>query len=344
MASHTGAVGAHLVGSVPLAGEDEVFRLASEFLKPRLRRIPDGETGARSDWIVWQMPVLQSSAQLETVPPDPEHYRPLPRVQLRPGADASEAALGPLGYASAAIASYRTFTAMRSEGTVAPHCRFQVSLPTPLAPIGAFVMPRDQAALEPVYETRLLEELDEILAAIPHRDLAVQWDTAVEFGLLEGVFPAWFGDIQDSIVQRLVRIGDRVPGDVELGYHLCYGDAGHKHFTQPSDAGLLVAVANGLCAGLSRPPEWVHMPVPRDRDDDGYFRPLQGLRLPAETELYLGLVHMTDGLEGSKRRAEAARRSVGSFGVATECGFGRRPPETIPDLLKLHAKLCAALD
>ena len=25
------------------------------------------------------------------------------------------------------------------------------------------------------------------------------------------------------------------------------------------------------------------------------------------------------------------------FGVATECGMGRRPPETIPELLRIHA-------
>ena len=26
------------------------------------------------------------------------------------------------------------------------------------------------------------------------------------------------------------------------------------------------------------------------------------------------------------------------FGIATECGFGRRPAETIPELLRIHAE------
>jgi hypothetical protein len=78
------------------------------------------------------------------------------------------------------------------------------------------------------------------------------------------------------------------------------------------------------------------MPVPRDRDDDRYFEPLRNLKLKSGTELYLGLIHLTDGIEGAKRRAAAAKRVVSDFGVATECGFGRRPPETIPDLIRLH--------
>jgi len=86
---------------------------------------------------------------------------------------------------------------------------------------------------------------------------------------------------------------------------------------------------------------WVHMPVPRERTDDAYFAPLRRLRLHPETELYLGLVHHTDGVEGTQRRIDAAQRAVSSFGVATECGFGRRPPETVPDLLRIHREVSA---
>jgi hypothetical protein len=85
----------------------------------------------------------------------------------------------------------------------------------------------------------------------------------------------------------------------------------------------------------------MHMPVPRDRSDDAYFAPLKGLRLEPDTELYLGLIHLTDGVEGAKRRIAAAKRVVTDFGVSTECGFGRRPPETIPRLLELHRDVAA---
>ena len=81
------------------------------------------------------------------------------------------------------------------------------------------------------------------------------------------------------------------------------------------------------------------MPVPRDRTDEAYFAPLRQMQLNPETEFYLGLVHMTDGLEGTRARIAAAQAVVGNFGVATECGLGRRDPETIPELLGIHARV-----
>jgi hypothetical protein len=77
--------------------------------------------------------------------------------------------------------------------------------------------------------------------------------------------------------------------------------------------------------------------VPRNRSDDAYFDPLKRLKLPPETELCLGLVHHTDGVEGTKRRLETAKRHTSGFSIATECGFGRRDPATIPELLRIHA-------
>ena len=76
--------------------------------------------------------------------------------------------------------------------------------------------------------------------------------------------------------------------------------------------------------------------MPRERSDQGYFAPLRDLRLHSETELYLGVVHLTDGLEGTRRRIAAAREFAPPFGITTECGLGRRPPETISDVLRLH--------
>jgi hypothetical protein len=137
----------------------------------------------------------------------------------------------------------------------------------------------------------------------------------------------------------LVRLGNRIPQPVELGYHLCYGDAGHRHFKEPEDTRLLVETADALATRLSRPLQWIHLPVPRDRADEPYFSALRTLRLPPETQLYLGLVHHTDGVEGTRRRIAVAERVWPDFGVATECGLGRRPPETILELLRIHARV-----
>jgi hypothetical protein len=94
---------------------------------------------------------------------------------------------------------------------------------------------------------------------------------------------------------------------------------------------------------IERPVQLIHMPVPRNRTDDAYFAPLQRLALRPETELCLGLVHYTDGVEGSRKRLATARKFAPDFSIATECGFGRRDPGTIPELLRIHAEV-AELD
>jgi ubiquinone/menaquinone biosynthesis C-methylase UbiE len=85
------------------------------------------------------------------------------------------------------------------------------------------------------------------------------------------------------------------------------------------------------------------MPVPHDRDDDAYFAPLSDLRLPGETELYLGLLHPADGEDGARRRIAAAQRHVAGFGVATECGWGRGGAAAVEGLLELHRAVSAPL-
>ena len=107
--------------------------------------------------------------------------------------------------------------------------------------------------------------------------------------------------------------------------------------------GDMVEFANRVCRQIARPIQLIHMPVPRNRADDAYFEPLRRLELRPETELCLGLVHHTDGVEGTKRRLATARKYVTDFSVATECGFGRRDPRTIPELLRIHAQV-AELD
>jgi hypothetical protein len=101
----------------------------------------------------------------------------------------------------------------------------------------------------------------------------------------------------------------------------------------------MVEVHNRLMGRLSRPINYIHMPVPADRSDDAYFKPLRELKLNSRTRLFLGLIHDTDGVEGTRRRIAVAEKYIPDFGIATECGFGRRPPETIPNLLRVHSEV-----
>jgi hypothetical protein len=322
-----------LVGSVPLGSAETVFAACAGALGGRLRRLPDGETGPRTNWIAWQRAILAANPGLKQLPGagpfpvfvlDPQHRAPL--------------AFGELGYAKAALQSFAAFRRLKQAGRIAGACRFQVSLPTPLAVVAQYVEASAQAAVEPAYRARIVAEAEAIMAAIPHDELALQWDVAIEFAVLEGLRRVHFAPVFEGIAARLKSLRQLVPPSIEMGFHLCYGDAGHKHFKEPADTGLLVKVANAIAEGSPRPIAWIHLPVPKERDDSAYFAPLARLRLGPETRLFLGLVHHGDGLEGARRRMAMADRVVAGYGIATECGFGRRPPETIPALLKLHAE------
>ena len=178
-----------------------------------------------------------------------------------------------------------------------------MSLPTPLAPIAAFVAPEDQARIEPLYEAAMLHELATIFDSIPHDQLAVQWDTNFEFAMLDGVMPTWFSDPRSSIVERLVRLGRSVPGDVQLGYHFCHGHERH-HTERPSNAQPLVDIANALSLSLGRSLDWIHLPVQGDHVDVRFFETLGQLQLRPETQLYLGLL----APRGRCRRREGPHR------------------------------------
>jgi hypothetical protein len=142
----------------------------------------------------------------------------------------------------------------------------------------------------------------------------------------------------DSFSTWHAKLGDDVPAGVDLMYHLCYGDQGHRHSVEPSTAALLVEFSNKLTAKIKRPIALIHMPVPKSRFDDAYYEPLKNLKLQAQTVLALGLVHLTDGVEGTKRRMAVADKYAKDYAIGTECGFGRRAPETIKPLLDVHAR------
>ncbi|MEA2192742.1 MAG: hypothetical protein QOI73_2863, partial [Solirubrobacteraceae bacterium] len=332
-------VGTHLVGSVPLGSVEEVFRRTAGVLGDRLRRLPDGEPGPRADWILWQYPVFSALPQFEVGPPGTDTYRTLPKLRLRDGERAEDIVLDNLGFADAAISSFAVFAKLKRDGVIPGHVRFQVSLPTPLAPVSAFIDPEHQAQVEPIYEARVLRELERIFAAVPHDQLALQWDTRLEFAILEGISTAWFKGDRAGVLERLLRVSRGVPTDVELGFHLCYGDDYHGHFVVPDDARKLVEVANALATALYRPLNWIHMPVP-DQAEAHYFAPLQELRLDPKTELYLGVLHLHDGKVGARTRISWASRYVKNFGVATDCGWGRGGAAAVEELLELHRTTC----
>lgn len=332
----------HLVGSIGLDSVEEVFATVGKLLGAKLKRIPDGEPGPRRLWISFQYPLLRSSAYLR---PDPSgEVRPtnkFPKLCLAEGVKAEEVTFGELGYAREAKGSYLDFCAARERGEIPKNVRFQVCLPTPMGVIYAFCTARDVLAIDAAYEKAMIREVGRVCAAIPHRDLCIQWDFCHEMIILDGQpqdqFPTVKASMQD-IMARMKRLCAAVPEDVELGVHLCYGDFAAKHFNEPKDMGPMVSVANEMAKAVARRIDYIHMPVPIGRSDDAYFAPLKGLSFA--NELYLGVIHAGDGGAGTKKRMATAARFVPKFGIACECGIARaRKPELVRRILEIHAEV-----
>jgi len=345
----------HFNGSINLADAESVMREVTARTPSGLRRIPDGETGDRGKWIVFQ---LQKFVQLPwLVPVRPvdaaeDDYDQLPQLRLADGIDPAEAVWPDLGYADAYLGSYRIFAALREQGVIPAGVRFQVEYPTPLAAIGIYIAPGQQQALLASYERAMFGDLGRLLSKIPPGEVAVQWDVAVEFGVLEEAFAPGGAQAFDAITAALARCIDQVPAEIPAGLHLCYGDYGHQHFKQPESLALQVRVLNAVTGAARRPVSFVSFTVPQYQRDDSYFAPLAGLTAGPGTELNFALVpyHPAEQAPGTTDAQvqlidAALAASLGGrrdWGVCTECGMGRAARQDIPALLDLHRQIAAA--
>ena len=340
---------AHLVGSIGLATVDDVFATVGKLLGPHLNRVPDGEPGGRRVWVNWQYPVFLANPFLALGGEEDRASRGarVLRLKLADGVRPDDVRFGELGYAREARASYADFCRARDAGLFPETTRFQVGLPTPINVVGTACTPATVLQVEPAYETAMMAEIDRLCAAIPHADLCIQWEMVREVLWWDGrvlkTQPAPFAAsvLREEVLSRLSRLCAAVPETVHLGFHLCYGDWGGRHQIDPSDCAAMVDLANAIAARAGRDLTYVHMPVPIARNDHEYFAPLQDLELSSATEVYLGLVHLEDGVPGTRERISAAKKYLPQFGVAAECGLGRaKTAAMVTDILAIHAAIC----
>jgi hypothetical protein len=332
-----------------------VMREISSRIPTGVRRMTDGETGDRNYWISFQtskfeqMPefeLVASGRAYETAADAPE----MPSLRLAEGASAETIEWPNLGYADEYTTSFATFDELQKEGTIPAGVRLQLQYPTPLASMAGTIAAEDLPAVAPAYEQALFADLDTLLDRLPHDRIAVQWDIAVEMGALEGAMGVTMP--MDQIAPGIVRCLERVPDDVPVGLHLCYGDYGHQHWKQPESLRMQVDLANAVTSASGRRLDFVSFTVPQNRDDSAYFEPLSGLRTGPETELNFALVpyHPADQAPGTTARQiecvdTALAASAGGareWGICTECGMGRVEAADVPGLLDLHSAILAA--
>src|SRR6478735_10879080 len=184
-----------LVGSVPLKSVEDVMHTFGGALGAYLPALPDGEVGERRSWVLrLSYQVFNGHIDLETIKRPPrsngvEQLMPLRRedvwqFKVRDGVDAVRFG-NPgyrLGYAKDAVNSYFVFKTLRERGVIPADLRFQIAMPmvnSVIRPL-TFPVPSDLEKLRPGYEEAIAAELAAIFDAIPHQDLAIQWDLAWE--------------------------------------------------------------------------------------------------------------------------------------------------------------------
>src|SRR5271170_2139382 len=191
-----GRMNVHLVGSVPLSNTEAVFRTICSCLGPHLRRLPDGETGARRFWVGMISQILDRHDAFEIDPDEPpfvmklasgKAFREYKRLRIRAGRD-PRALRFKTGYDDMAIESFVTFDRLQREGVIPQDTRFQISIPSPLAPTYNYISPKYRAAFLDVFTTHLVEEVQRIATALPMDRIAIQWDIVHEILLLENYF------------------------------------------------------------------------------------------------------------------------------------------------------------
>lgn len=326
-----------LIGSVPLDAADSVFTVAGQALGGLLHRVPDGECGERRDWVTWQSAAFERIPFVEHSEEDHGGDGPKgPQYRVRPGFPTAAVQFGPLGYSEAARNSYADFRTAKAAGTLPADSRFQVGLATALSVVGQYMDDAFQAAVEPAYEHRLLEEMDEIAEIVPHDQLAIQLNLATELSIIEERRPVYFEKIWDGILERVVRACERVPEEAELGLHFCFRDFEFHDFPLPKDLDHVVDLANGISGMVGRSIQWMHFPVPATERSGTYFDPLSHLSLRDETALFLGVIHDDDGVAVTQHQIAIAEQRISGFGVSCECGLSDIAANDLSDILEKH--------
>jgi hypothetical protein len=164
--------------------------------------------------------------------------------------------------------------------------------------------------------------------------LAIQWDLA---GELLSVYGQPNSPPSEALIETQVapvrRLSALLPPEAALGFHFCFGTFGGWPAFAPADLGRAVDLINAAVAAAGRPTAWIHIPT-LDTVDENFYRPLARLDR-RDTRIYLGMIH---SMQTFRERLSVAKRFLPSFGLAAYCGFGRTPPEQLPQVLEDHIK------
>ena len=332
----------YLTGSINQPTVDDAFRFVGSRLQPAVTRVPDGEPGDRANWVLTQTSHFLDNQTLDVVEVDGRRL-----ARLLPGATAEDVDVppvrlpGPRGGRPTGGSGTRAIAA-----ELAPDSKFLVSIPTPFNAVNFFVEFDSQVEVARAYEKPLRDSVEAIQAAIPHEDLVIQWDLPVEDATVEGWFPNPYNDFEE-IYAVTARPASWVHDDVELTFHLCYGDSkfgaspfmgdppdelaaarGGRH-VYPRDASTIVAVSNGLSRHVPRRIDAIQAATVTTWNKLAHWQPLANLAHRAGHRVLPRVGARRGRRRGARYRAALAAKFLDGFGLSTECGLGRHSPEQL---------------
>lgn len=335
-----------LVGSIAYDTSEETFRSIAPRLGQWLPFIPDGEIGDRQYWITFlAYRVFHGHPDIETLqrPRAADGQESWNRDdwgdgtqnwQFRVNPDVEQVRFGDpgwrLGYARDAINSYFVFKTLRSEGIIQDGVKFQVSIPLTASCVRRFFPdPDDYPKIRDGLTESLAAEVKTIVEHIPHGDLVIQWDCAIEDTIIERALTEEGGltpkvqAIANELFSPAGEVCANIPDAVEVGYHACYGTAEGWPVREPQDLTGVVLLCNAAVAASGRRVDFLHMPTVAG-DTPEYVAPLAQLKADG-ARVYIGLIHALHGDGGMRKQMENIKAHLGDFGIAAPCGFGRGP-------------------
>jgi hypothetical protein len=345
-----------LVGSLPFDTAEEAIGAAAEHLGDHLPAIGDGEVGPRKIWIGFlpmttysKHPALETLRSPEGGVPRPHHsevYEAAFLFGIKPG---EELRFETTNYGPIAVESYEVFKRLREQGAVPEGVRFQVTFPGTGSAISYFFREADWPAAHAAYHDAVRRDIELILEHVPASDLQFQFDLAQEFvdmasGDAKGIADWPDATLEEKIERHaavLPELARNVPEQARLGFHWCYGTWGGWPMKDMADLGLCVRMTQEAIARIDRRVDYVHMPALKHPVPE-FFAPLAELD-GEDVDVYLGIIHHTDGVEGFSERMEMARHYRARFGIGSVCGYGRVDPAELPNILAVHRDCAAAL-
>lgn len=313
---------------------------------PQLRSLPDGETGARRNWIIPAIDNLRQHPDLELAKDgDWSDYDKTPKLKVRRGHRLLGATLD-FGYDAAVRDARDSFERIRDQHG-RPDLDFLVGIPgdwdMAMFTLGPPAGLRHRRAFTEATVAGI-RRVHELLG-----DAAVfQLEVPIELILLTKLPAPARAPAAKLFGRWVAALAAASPAGARFGVHLCLGDMNHKAFGRMTDVSPLVLLANAIGAAWpeGRALEFIHAPFAAADDPppvaEDFYRPLAQLNLPEGTRFIAGFAHEDQSMADQRAVLATIERLVGRpVDISTSCGLGRREEAAALRALERTAELTA---